>query len=108
MGFCCYYCGRLCVVCGVWCCFELLTLWFNVVWFPGCGIWIVCLLIVLLSTNFYFCVKAASGLLVCYVVAVACLFRWVVDLVFLFGFVCFLVVGLFALYVGGFCRGFLL
>lgn len=31
--------------------------------FPGCGIWIVCLLIVLLSTNFYFVLKLLVGYL---------------------------------------------
>lgn len=74
--------------------------------FPGCGVWIVYLLIVLLSTNFYFCVRLTSGLLVLCVCLFVC---WIVHLVFLFGFVCFLlVVWVLALYVGGFWHWFVL
>lgn len=52
--------------------------------FPGCGIWLVYLLIVLLSTNFYFVLNLLVDCL-CVMCVAVCLFRWVVGLVFLFG-----------------------
>lgn len=68
--------------------------------FPGCGIWLVDLLIVLLSTNFYFVLNLLVDCL-CVMCVAVCLFRWVVGLVFFVWVVCFLLaVWLFVLHVG--------